>query len=125
MLALITEESIHKAKPKPVAHYCDLVTFITDGIFGNHLLLHCPHEQLQLAALYLIISFCTAQPGEVALTDLATDALKYCDLEFYLTLCDNDDNDEQDDDDNELMEDDGGMLVVQDSGHEVQPSQHR
>ncbi|SPC60976.1 uncharacterized protein UHOD_11208 [Ustilago sp. UG-2017b] len=39
--ALITEESIHKAKPKPVAHYCDLVTFITDGVFGNHLLLRC------------------------------------------------------------------------------------
>ncbi|SPC64846.1 uncharacterized protein UHOD_12124 [Ustilago sp. UG-2017b] len=53
-LALITEESIHKAKPKPVAHYL--------------------------------------RPN---------------------------------DDDNELMEDDSGMLVVRDSGHEVQPSQHR
>ncbi|SPC64103.1 uncharacterized protein UHOD_11401 [Ustilago sp. UG-2017b] len=112
VLALITEESIHKAKPKPVACYRDLVAFITDGIFGNHLLLRCPREQLQLAALHLIVSYCTARPGEVALTKLATDALKYCDLEFYLTLWDNNDNDEQDDDGNELMEDDGGMLVV-------------
>ncbi|SYW82619.1 uncharacterized protein UBRO2_04741 [Ustilago bromivora] len=120
-LALITEESIHKANPKPVARYCDLVTFITDGVFGNHLLLHCPCEQLQLAALHLIVSFCTAQSGEVALTKLTTDALKYCDLEFYLTLWD---YNEQDDDDNELMEDDGSMLVVRDLGHEVQPSQH-
>ncbi|SPC68186.1 uncharacterized protein UHOD_12383 [Ustilago sp. UG-2017b] len=121
-LALITEESIHKAKPKPVAHYRDLVTFITDCIFGNHLLLHCPHEQLQLAAHHLIISYCAVRPSEVTLTWLATHALKYCDLKFYLALWD---DNEQDDDDNELMEDDSGMLVVRDSGHEVQPSQHR
>ncbi|KAJ1029614.1 hypothetical protein NDA13_002859 [Ustilago tritici] len=81
--------------------------------------------ELQLAAHHLIVSYCVARPGEVALTWLATNALKYCDLEFYLTLWDNDDNDEQDDDDNELMEDDGGMLVVRDSGHEVQPSQRQ
>ncbi|KAJ1019717.1 hypothetical protein NDA13_005942 [Ustilago tritici] len=124
-LALITEESIHKAKPKPVACYCDLVTFITDGIFGNHLLLCCPRKQLQLAAHHLIVSYCVARPGEVVLTMLTTNALKYCDLEFYLTLWDENDNDEQDDDDNELMEDDGGMLVVWDSGHEVQPSQRQ
>ncbi|SOV06453.1 uncharacterized protein UDID_17470 [Ustilago sp. UG-2017a] len=125
VLALITEESIHKAKPKPVAHYCDLVTFITDGVFGNHLLLCCSCKQLQLAAHHLIVLYCVARPGEVALTKLATNALKYCDLEFYLTLWDNNDNDEQDDDGNELMGDDGGMLVVWDSGHEVQPSQRR
>ncbi|SPC63153.1 uncharacterized protein UHOD_20169 [Ustilago sp. UG-2017b] len=122
--ALITEESIHKAKPKPVAHYHDLVTFITDDVFGNHLLLCCPREQLQLAAHHLIISYCVVRPSEVTLAWLATDALKYRDLEFYLTLWDDDDDDEQDDDDNELMEDNGGMLVVWDSGHEVQPSQH-
>ncbi|SAM85880.1 uncharacterized protein UBRO_20169 [Ustilago bromivora] len=122
-LALITEEGIHKAKPKPVAHYCDLVTFITDGVFGNHLLLCCPCEQLQLAAHHLIISYCVVRPNEVTLAWLATNALKYCDLEFYLTLWDDNDDNEQDDDDNELMEDDGGMLVVWDSGHEVQPSQ--
>ncbi|SAM86102.1 uncharacterized protein UBRO_20959 [Ustilago bromivora] len=46
VLALITAESIHKAKPKPVACYHDLVTFITDGICGNHLLLHCSRKQL-------------------------------------------------------------------------------
>ncbi|SAM86478.1 uncharacterized protein UBRO_20985 [Ustilago bromivora] len=68
VLALITVESIHKAKPKPVARYCDLVTFITDGVFGNHLLLRCPCEQLQLAAYHLIVSYCAARPGEVALT---------------------------------------------------------
>ncbi|SOV02554.1 uncharacterized protein UDID_19563 [Ustilago sp. UG-2017a] len=124
--ALITEESIHKAKPKPVTCYRDLVTFITDVVFGNHLLLRCPHKQLQLAAHHLIVSYCAARPGEVALTVLTTDALKYCDLEFYLTLWGNNDKDEQDDDDdNELMEDDDGMLVVRGSGHEVQPSQCR
>ncbi|SOV02091.1 uncharacterized protein UDID_18956 [Ustilago sp. UG-2017a] len=121
--ALITEESIHKAKPKPVAHYCDLVTFITVGVFGNHLLLHCPCEQLQLAVHHLIVLYCVARPGEVALTWLTTDALKYCNLEFYLMLWEDNDDDEQDDDDNELMEDYGGMLLVQGSGHEVQPSQ--
>ena len=118
-LALVTVESIHKAKPKPVARYRDLVTFITDGVFGKHLLLRCPHKQLQLAAHHLIVSYCAARPGEVALTVLTTDALKYCDLEFYLMPWD---DNEQDDDDNELMEGDGGMLVVRDSGHEVQPS---
>ncbi|SPC61666.1 uncharacterized protein UHOD_11628 [Ustilago sp. UG-2017b] len=95
------------------------------GAFGNHLLLRCPRKQLQLAAHHLIVSYCVVRPSEVTLAWLATDALKYCDLEFYLTLWDDDDNNEQDDDDNELMEDDGGMLVVWDSGHEVQPSQHR
>ncbi|SOV01586.1 uncharacterized protein UDID_18128 [Ustilago sp. UG-2017a] len=108
--ALITEGSIHNSKPKPVAHYHDLVTFITDGVFGNHLLLHCPCEQLQFAAHHLIVSYCVARPGEVALTVLATNALKYCNLEFYLMLWDNNDDDEQADDDNELMEDDGSML---------------
>ncbi|KAJ1021438.1 hypothetical protein NDA13_005479 [Ustilago tritici] len=123
--ALITEESIHKANPKPVARYRDLVTFITDGVFGNHLLLCCPCQQLQLAAHHLIVFYCAVRPSEVTLTWLATNALKYCDLEFYLTLWEDDDDSEQDDDDNELMEDDGGMLVVRDSGHEVQPSQCR
>ncbi|SPC64348.1 uncharacterized protein UHOD_11729 [Ustilago sp. UG-2017b] len=71
------------------------------------------------------IDYNIALEAEVTLAWLATDALKYCDLEFYLTLWDNNDDDEQDDDDNELMEDDGGMLVVRDLGHEVQPSQRR
>ncbi|SAM86041.1 uncharacterized protein UBRO_20955 [Ustilago bromivora] len=60
VLALFTEESIHKAKPNPVARYRDLVTFITDGVFGNHLLLRCPHEQLHLAAHHLIFLYCAA-----------------------------------------------------------------
>lgn len=44
-------------------------------MIGNHLLICCPCEQLQLAALHLIVSYCAARPGEVVLTRLATDAV--------------------------------------------------
>lgn len=67
-----------------------------DGIFGNNLLLYCLHEQLQLAAFHLLVAYCAACPGQIVLTKAATDAVKYSDIGFYLTLWDKEDNNLQD-----------------------------
>ncbi|SPO22688.1 uncharacterized protein UTRI_01366 [Ustilago trichophora] len=93
--AVIEENGLEAEMPKPIATYRNMVTFKKDGIFGNQLFLRCPREQVQLAAYNLMIAFCAARPAEVVKWKHKHAGLQYRQLNFYLLLWEDGEEDGQ------------------------------
>ena len=83
---LIETQATAFERPKPIATFANVVSFIKDGVFGDQFVLRCPREQVQIAAIHLIMVFCAVRPSEVIGGRLKQAALRYGDLSFYLSL---------------------------------------
>ncbi len=110
--ALIRRGNVSAQRGKPVATHDNFVHFVCQGVFGSHLLQRCPREQMQMAAFHLLIAYCTVPPSEVVLGRLQSDALRWRDVDFYLTLWDPDEEGDEDDDE-------GGLLFVIDDNNDA------
>ena len=71
---------------KLIASWSNIKSFINNGIFGNQFVMRCPRGQIQLAAYHLIMTFCAVHPSEFLDGWLKKSALQYCNLNFYLFL---------------------------------------
>lgn len=92
---VIKENRLEAEMPKPIATYKNMVTFIKNGIFGSQLLLRCPRKQVQLAVYNLMIAFCAVRPAEVVEWKYKHAGLRYSQLNFYLSLWEDDEEDSQ------------------------------
>lgn len=79
-------------RPKPIATFNDMATFIMDGIDGDQFAMHCPQEQVQLAAIHLLMAFSGARLYELLDSKLKGIALRYRHLKFFLGLWTEDDD---------------------------------
>ncbi|CBQ67493.1 hypothetical protein sr11443 [Sporisorium reilianum SRZ2] len=61
---VIEANAVEHEAEKPIATFSNLASFIKTGIFGDQFVLRCAREQVQLAAVHLIIAKCAVRPGE-------------------------------------------------------------
>ncbi|GAC75939.1 hypothetical protein PANT_19c00029 [Moesziomyces antarcticus T-34] len=95
--ALIRRGNVSAQRARPVATHDNLVHFVRQGAFGSHLLLRCPREQIQMAAFHQLIAYCAVRPSDVVLGRLQSDALRWRDVDFFLTLWIPDEEDDSND----------------------------
>lgn len=56
--AVIECTALPKERSKPVTNFANLETYIKDGVFGDQAVLRCLGEQVQSAAISLLVAFC-------------------------------------------------------------------
>ncbi|SJX60130.1 uncharacterized protein SRS1_11443 [Sporisorium reilianum f. sp. reilianum] len=94
---VIEANAVEHEAEKPIATFSNLASFIKTSVFGDQFVLRCAREEVQLAAVHLIIAVCAVRPGEVNGSYLKHGKLHWCDVKFYISLQDDWLDDEEED----------------------------